>query len=130
MKIRPVRAEMFHLYGRTDMTKITSPFVILRKCLINNAVAIHVTYLEAVGRVYSDWLRAGWSGNESWWGRDYPPVQTRPRAQPASCTMGTGTFPGVKCSRGVLLTTHPFLVPRSWKSRAIPLPTLWATPGL
>jgi len=21
-------------------------------------------------------------------------------------------------------------VPRSWKSRAIPLPTLWATPGL
>jgi len=28
------------------------------------------------------------------------------------------------------LTTHPLLVPRSWKSRAIPLPTLWATPGL
>ena len=26
--------------------------------------------------------------------------------------------------------THPFLVPRSWKSRAIPLPTLWATLGL
>jgi len=30
----------------------------------------------------------------------------------------------------VLLTTHPLLVPRSWKSRAIPLPTLWATSGL
>ena len=45
--------------------------------------------------------------------------------------MGTGSFPGVKCGRGVLLlTTHPLLVPRSWKSRAIPLPTLWATPGL
>jgi len=29
-----------------------------------------------------------------------------------------------------LLTTHPLLVPRSWKSRAIPLSTLWATPGL
>jgi len=27
----------------------------------------------------------------------------------------------------VLLTTHPLLVPWSWKSRAIPLPTLWAT---
>ena len=39
-------------------------------------------------------------------------------------------IPGVKCGRGVLLTTHPLLVPRSWKSRAIPLPTLWATPGL
>jgi len=25
------------------------------------------------------------------------------------------------------LTTHSILVPRSWKSRAIPLPTLWAT---
>jgi len=44
--------------------------------------------------------------------------------------MGTVSFPGIKCGRGVLLTTHPFLVPRSWKSRAIPLPTLWATPGL
>ena len=32
-----------------------------------------------------------------------------------------------KIGRGVLLTTHPFLVPRSWKSRAIPLPILWAT---
>ena len=37
-----------------------------------------------------------------------------------------GLSPGVKCGRGVLLTTHPLLVPRSWKSRAIPLPTLWA----
>ena len=24
-----------------------------------------------------------------------------------SCKMGTGSFPGVKCGRGVLLTTHP-----------------------
>jgi len=65
-------------------------------------------------------------------GRDeiYPAVQTDPGAHPASCKMGTGSFPGVKCGRGVLLTTHPLLVPRSWKSRALPLPTLWATPGL
>ena len=48
----------------------------------------------------------------------------------ASCKMGTGSFPGVKCGRGVVLTTHSLLVPRSWKSRAIPLPTFWATPGL
>jgi len=82
-----------------------------------------------VGR-YSDWLRAGRSGMESRWGRDFPPVQTGPGAHPASCKMGTGYFPGVKCGRGVLLTTHPLLVPRSWKSRAIPLPTLWATLGL
>jgi len=25
--------------------------------------------------------------------------------------MVTGSFPGVKCGRGVLLTTHPLLVP-------------------
>ena len=43
--------------------------------------------------------------------------------------MVTGSFPGVKYGRGVLLTTHPLLVPPSWKSRAIPLPTLWATTG-
>ena len=72
----------------------------------------------------------GQSGIESRWGRDFPPFQTGPGAHPASCKMGTGSFPGLKCGRGVLLTTHPLLVPRSWKSRAIPLPTLWATPGL
>ena len=73
---------------------------------------------------------AGRSVIESRWGRDVPPVQTRPGAHPASCKIGTGSFPGVKCGRGVLLTTHPLLLPRSWKSRAIPLPTLWAIPGL
>ena len=56
-------------------------------------------------------------------GRDeiFPPVQTGPGAHPASCKMGTGSFPGVKCGRGVLLITHPLLVPRSSKSRAVPL---------
>jgi len=33
--------------------------------------------------------------------------------------MGTRSFPGVKCGRGVLLTTHPLLETRSWKSRGI-----------
>ena len=75
-------------------------------------------------------LRTGRSGIESRWGRDFLPVQTSPEAHPASCKMGIGSFPGVKYGRGVLLTTHPLLVPWSWKSRAIPLPTLWATPGL
>jgi len=27
--------------------------------------------------------------------------------------MGTGSFPGVRCCRGVTLTLHPFLVSRS-----------------
>jgi hypothetical protein len=46
-------------------------------------------------------------------------VQTGSGAHPASCTMGTGgPFPGVKRGRGVMLTTHPHLVPRSWMSRS------------
>jgi len=36
---------------------------------------------------------------------------------------------GVKYGWGVLLITHPLLVSQSWKSRAIPLLTLWATTG-
>ena len=39
------------------------------------------------------------------------PVQTGPGAHPASCTMGTGSFPRVKSGRGVTLTPHPLLVP-------------------
>jgi hypothetical protein len=53
-------------------------------------------------------------------------VQTGPGAHPASCTMGNESFPGVKSGRGVTLTLHPLLVPWSRKSRAIPLPPLWA----
>jgi hypothetical protein len=60
-------------------------------------------------------------GIECQWGRDFPPIQTGPGAQPAFCTMGARSFLGVKCGRGKMLTTHPLLVPRSWKSRAIPL---------
>jgi hypothetical protein len=40
-------------------------------------------------------------------------VKTGLGAHPASCTMGTeGPFSGLKRSRGVMLTTHPHLVPR------------------
>jgi len=65
-----------------------------------------------------------------WWAGFYAPIQTGAGAHPASCKMGTGSFLGVTCGRGVLLTTQPLLVPWSWKSRAIPLPTLSATPVL
>ena len=42
---------------------------------------------------------------ESRWGEIFRPVQTGPLAHPASCTMGTGSFPGVKqTGRGV---DHP-----------------------
>ena len=78
---------------------------------------------------YSNWLWAGQSGNRIPVGRDFPPIQTGPGAHAASCTMGTGSFPGVKYGRGMLLTPRPLLAPQLWKSRAMPLPTLWATTG-
>jgi len=53
------------------------------------------------------------------------PVRTGPGAHPASCTMDTGSFPGVKSGWGLRLTPHPLLVPWSRKSRAIPLLPLW-----
>ena len=48
-----------------------------------------------------------------WWARFSTSVQTCPGVQPASYTMGTGSFPGVENGRGVKLTPHPLLVPRS-----------------
>jgi hypothetical protein len=56
----------------------------------------------------------------------FAPVQTGPGAQPASCTMGTGSVPRVNSGRGVKQTPHPFLVPWSRKGRSIPLLPLWA----
>jgi len=44
--------------------------------------------------------------------RFFAPVQTDPEAHPASCKMGTGSFPGVRCGRSVTLIPQPLLVPR------------------
>jgi hypothetical protein len=41
------------------------------------------------------------------------PVQTDPEAHPASCKIGIGSLPGVRYGRGVTLTPHSLLVPRS-----------------
>jgi hypothetical protein len=46
------------------------------------------------------------------------PVQTGPGAHPASCTMGTGSFPGVESGRGVTLIPHLLLV-QSSKNRIV-----------
>jgi len=54
------------------------------------------------------------------------PVQNGLGAHPASCTIGTASFPGGKSGRRVTLTSHPILVPCSRKSRVITLLPLWA----
>ena len=65
-------------------------------------------------------------GIESRWeARFSAPVQNGSGAHPASCTMGTESFPGVKGGRGVKLTPHTVLVPWSWKGTDIPLLPLW-----
>ena len=83
-------------------------------------------YLVPAGRDSSFGRATGYGldgpGIESRWeARISAPVQTGPGAHPASCTMGTGSFPGVKSSREVTLTPYPLLVPWVRKSRAIPL---------
>jgi hypothetical protein len=45
-------------------------------------------------------------GIESRWRRDFPHLCRL--AHPASCTMGTGSFPGIESGRGVTLIPHPF----------------------
>ena len=58
---------------------------------------------------YSDWPRAGRSGDRIPMGARFSaPGQTGRGAHPAYCTMGTGSFPGVKRGRGVTLTPYPF----------------------
>jgi hypothetical protein len=58
-------------------------------------------------------------------------VQTGSGAYPASCPMGTGgLFPGVKRGRGVTLTAHPHLVPRSRMSRSYTLSATKRLPGV
>jgi hypothetical protein len=61
-----------------------------------------------------------------WWERFSAPVQTGPGAHPASCTMGTGSFPGVESGRGVTLTLAPSSAEVQKQSRAIPLLSLRA----
>jgi hypothetical protein len=64
-------------------------------------VAYSVTTKRCGGRDSSVGIATGYGldgpGIESRWGaRFFAHVQTGPGAQPASCTMGTGSFPGVK----------------------------------
>ena len=94
------------------LTRTSQLWIVDISCVVGT---LHLCrYLSLVLR---DLLRTGRSGIESRWGRDFPAAHTGPGTHTGSCKMGTGSFSGVKCGRGVGLTTHPLLVSRSWKRK-------------
>jgi hypothetical protein len=85
----------------------------VRQPVTKTFTTLHSSTLHYMDR-YSDWLRAGRSGDRIPVVARFPaPVQTGPGAQPASCKMVTGFFSGLKSARSVTLTPHPLLVPTS-----------------
>jgi hypothetical protein len=101
-------------------------------------------YILALRQLRDNWLTVpSWLQNDVTCVRspteaeDFPSnlcVQTGSGAHPASCTMGTVAIsPGLKHGRGVMLTTHPLLVPRLRKSRSYtschPNAPLWSVTG-
>jgi len=69
--------------------------------LVTNEQKYRALYIKA-------WLLAGRSVDRIPVGARFSaPVQTGPGARPASCTMGTGSFLGVKSGRDVTLTPTP-----------------------
>ena len=95
-------------------------------CALCNVISSVGPVAQSVQRLTKGWTVRGSNPGGA---RFTAPVQTGPEAHPASYTMGTGSFPGVKYGRSLLLTPHPLLVLLSWKNRAIPRPTLLATTG-
>ena len=69
----------------------------------------------------------GWNVRESNAGGDviFRTCPDRPWGLSSLLYNGYLVFPEGKSGRGVTLTTHLCLVPRSWKIRAIPLLPLW-----
>jgi hypothetical protein len=79
----------------------TPALLALRGVRLSNYAAVRDIVVSIATRYEMDG-----PGIESWWGARFSaPVQTGPRAHPASYTMGTESFPGVKRKgRGV---DHP-----------------------
>jgi hypothetical protein len=85
------------------------------RCILNNS--------QKKSWSYSDSLRAGRSGDRIPVGTRFTaPIQTSSEAHPASCTMGAGSFPGVKRPGRGADHPPPYSVPRyTERSTAIPL---------
>jgi hypothetical protein len=88
-------------------------------CVLHNYFSEVGPVAQSVSRLAMGWTIRGSNPGGS---EIFRTVQTGPGAHLASCTMSTGSFPGVESGRGVTLTPHSLLVPRSKKqSRAIRL---------
>jgi hypothetical protein len=95
--------------SREEFSKFCLPISAQLNCLKNNC---KIVFFKIFGCCSSVSIAIGYGldgpGIESRWeARFSAPVQTGPGAHPASSTMGTGSFPGVKSSWGVMLTPHP-----------------------
>ena len=90
--------------------------LLLRQCIRKYSPDFRMLSVLSVGRVSAVGIATRYGldvpGIESRWGARFSaPVQTGPGAYPASYTMGTGSFPGLKRpGRGV--DHPPHLAPR------------------
>ena len=83
------------------VTSTKNKVIKTRICVVCIITILHVLNINAwpgSSAGIATELLAGRSGIESRWGRDVPPVQTGPGAHPASCIIGTGSFPGVEAT--------------------------------
>ena len=74
------------------------------------------------------WLEG--PGIESRWAEIFRTYPDRLRGPPSLLYNGYRVFPGGKSDRGVMLTTHPLLVPKLRKSWSVPPLTVWVLLGL
>jgi hypothetical protein len=107
-------------------------FTVSRKNNTSVAFWGHVVVLVSRGSVVGIATRYGLEGTaiKSRWGEIFRTCPDRPWGPPSLLYNGYRGFPGGKNGRGVMLTTHPLLVPRLRKSWAISLLTLWVPLGV
>ena len=111
--VKPHISQELRIANETAICHNPSIYYFIRdkkKKLDRSLIYQHLSMLRTGQRSRcSDWLRAGRSGDRIPVGARFSAsVQTGSRAHPASCAMGTGSFPGAKSGRGVMLTHHPF----------------------